>query len=1500
MVIMEKQGEEVKIDFVHLVVHTHLSFLKATCKIEDLINKAKEYGMSALAKTELGNLCGAPSFVKECKEAGIKPILGTTFNTKIGEIFHPITIIATNHAGYKNLVRLNTLAWQIRFGKEHGPSIQINDIISSDGLIAIIGVEQSGLGFESLVTMLAGKIQPTLAATWYNQQDNDNLAILRVVADKLHLPVVATNNVRYVNQSDHDAYKIALKIGHYDYLLQDPEYYFKSPAEMAQLPFDEEWYRNTIRIADSVQDYQIINKEFIVPTFKDQNGEWGIEESFGKLQIETWNGLAAKGLIDKPEYIKRLEYELDVIKRKKFASYFLIIAEIVDYIKSRGWLSPFGRGSSCGSMICYCLDIIAIDPIKWSIPFERFINEGRIDLPDIDTDITQEGRGDVLKHIAEVHGHDRVAQIATFQTMGLKASIDNVGRALDVAFVQNRELRNKIPEEVEEIDDLSDDVKKELNTVKGWADNAKSLSGITKNFGVHAAGIAIANNPIGDLVPLLPEIDGVQGVQYDMKDLEILGLLKLDMLGLRNLDVIQNTLAIIKQVHNVDIDVHNLPLDDNQTYDMISTGDYVSVFQLDSPGYRKLARQLKPDKYEHIMALNALFRPGPLGGGMTDEYVERRHGRKPSESMHPWLDEDLSTTYQLIVFQEQLLALAKKIAGFNGVEADKFRHAVGKKSQVEFDRAMSKFKDGALNREGLIPPPGCGKSLEAWVDDLIKKISGHARYSWNRGHCLDGSSLVLTCGRGLVPIKYINIGEEVWSIREKTGDIFRNRVMNVINNGRRDTVRVRSSDGRELVTTSNHRYFTSKQQYKHASELNYTDSLKMLDKGIFRRHFNIFVTSITNRNKVPFVVSLYNFIWYNVVKAKSFFGSTKDAHTPISFKKFISKRSANFPSFSYFNTRSSISEELINTSGINKDLSFSQSPRDCNLAFVPHTSYFKDCLSYFWRNCINAVTTQTTLFDKSGEGSGASFKWKFLKYILAAKSLCVQLPNQLFMFIIGVPFSIAYDAEAIVFGRSVNRNLFTAVTASDTLCILGPVKTSGAMIDRDIIRSDEDIGTFNTDYFNLFHIKPLEQKDITDVTFNSITPESNREVWDLTMEQDPNFIANGFVVHNSAGYGMITYVTAYLETHYPAEYYTTLLDSTDKADKITTLMRGIMHKNYAVVPPDVNESGVGYATNNNVIYMGLGSVRNVGNSAGEIVEERDRNGKFGSFIEFCQRLSSVNKTAKINLIKAGAFKWDKSLCDRDKADNIDVINKAVRRKNKKFDGTKVAPIEIATECYITGIDFTDIQRQQNEREVLNSFITGHPAAVYQRLAPYLERADSHVVCPSMIKDCQVGETVLLVGMVDTINKKFITKEGRNQGNPYLVVHISDERDSTMTNIWYPMCNDMEKILVPGQVGMFECITRADKFREGRISLSVKHAVMLTHGLPIQGIFVNNGHAPEAVLAKIGGMLNQIIDVGNKKYASIRGRITVNPDVLENAAHEFDGVKFLICMEASDG
>ncbi|KKM69148.1 hypothetical protein LCGC14_1453780 [marine sediment metagenome] len=739
-------GEDNNIPFIHLRVHTHLSLLKATCKTKDLIKKVQEFGMSSLAKTDYDSMFGVPTFIKDCIDKDIKPIVGVEF--KIDNKY-PIIFIALNRIGYKNLVKMTTTAWCDRKKKNKNPFILVDDI-QGEGLVALVPFTMEINNISSLG--IFNKVE-----CYIEISEPENIENVQAASEYYKLPVVATSNVHFTNSDDYDAYLIALRIGKFTDAV-DVNCYFKSPQEMATQNFHLEWFENSVRIANRVEDYGLISKEFIIPTFKDKHGEWSIEQAAAKLEMIAWTELSNKGLSDKEEYVKRLEYELKVINKKDFASYFLIINDIVEYMKRNDMLRPIGRGSSVGSLVCYCLDITAKDPIRWGIPFERFINDGRVDLPDVDTDITQEGRPDVLRYIANVHGNDRVAQIATFQTMALKASIDNVGRALNVPYIQNKELRNKIPDEITKMEEIPAEVKREMANVPGWVDYAISLSGNVKNSGYHAAGVVIANRPLSDLVPLLPEHDGIMGIQYDMHDIEIMGLLKLDMLGLKTLDAIQFTLKRIKNRHNVDIDIYNLLDKKEKAYDLISTGNYVSIFQLNSPGYRKLCRQFKPDCFEHIMALNALYRPGPLEGGMTAEYVKRRHGKEKLIGWHPWLDETLSITYQVPVFQEQVMAIAKIIAGFDDVEADAYRKAIGKKIKVKFDAAQNKFKERALKRDGLLPPEGYEGSLEQWIDEMLKRLSGYARYGWN---CLDSNTLIDTCNRGQILIKDIKVNEEI-------------------------------------------------------------------------------------------------------------------------------------------------------------------------------------------------------------------------------------------------------------------------------------------------------------------------------------------------------------------------------------------------------------------------------------------------------------------------------------------------------------------------------------------------------------------------------------------------------------------------------------------------------------------------------------------------------------------------------------------------------------------
>jgi len=1125
--------------FVHLRVHTHLSLMKAICKHKELIKIAKEWGMPALAKTEFGNMCGTPTFVKACQDAGIKPIVGVEFNVRFDAMVYPVTFLALNREGYSQIVKLTTTAWCVRRNKADGIHILSTDIPVSHNIVALIeaGGDQNTAGMANHAVGFTRQRIETFVEV--NKDSQAVSANAKGISNNHGCKIVATGNVLYTREEDKDAYGMALKIGKSSREYHAPEHidnWFKPADRFSSLfGFEEEWATNTVEIADRVQDYQLVVKDPVIPTYKDKGKEFTDPvEVHRRLEVECWRGLYEKGKASDEKYQKRLQHELNVMKDKKFSSYFLIIGEIVSDMKRRGIMVPFGRGSSVGSLVCYALDIITMDPLQWSVPFERFINAGRKDLPDIDTDISQERRGEVLRHIAEVHGGDRVAHIATFQTLKLRASIENVGRAYDVPRPVHGDIRREIPEETEEWDDLPDIVKNKVKdltkTQPKWIDIALALNGAAKNLGYHAAGVVIANQSLSDLVPLIPpeEEGGLIGIQYDMHDCEVLGLLKLDMLGLRNIDIIQHTVDRIRARRGIDLNVYNLPPNDPDTYKLISNAKYVSIFQLDSTGYRRLCRQLLPDRFEHVMALNALFRPGPLEGGMTDEYVERRHNRRELVGWHPWLDEVLSTTYQVPLFQEQVMSISKIIAGFNDMEADDYRKAIGKKDAEKFAAAQKKFKERALVVKGLVPPSGWEGTLEGWIDDLLQKLAGYARYGWNIGH--------------------------------------------------------------------------------------------------------------------------------------------------------------------------------------------------------------------------------------------------------------------------------------------------------------------------------------------------------------------------------------------SCGYGWITYVTAYLETHYSREYYASLLDafssSSSGRKKLPILLRAMIASNCKIVPPQINESVLNYDVgSDDNIYMGFTAVRGVVKAADEIIEERKK-GKFTSFIEFCQRLPGINKTAKINLVKAGAFSWDKMLCDRDKVDNIDVIQNTVKKKNKKFDGSKISPYQIVMMLEsVNGHEYTELERSNNEREILTSYITGHPAHVYYELSPHLERGNTRVVTPSQItpEEVSVGESVLMVGMVDFVKSKMTNPTEWRPSSPYLNISVSDNMGFIVFNIWAPLSEAVHSKLVEGQMAMFECVVKQDKFHDDMLTLKVEQAIPLNHGLPIQGVFRVDGTNPSSVVERIGGMVNNIHKVGHRQFASIRGRVIVQPHVLSSAIEEFgDDVKYLVSMEANEG
>jgi DNA polymerase-3 subunit alpha len=773
--------------FAHLHVHSSYSLLDGISQRVDLIRKTKEFGQPGLAMTEHGNIFAAITFYKDCLAAGVVPAIGMEAyiapDTRLGREYskkgeaaedakngdlsmsaYHLTILSKNRQGYENLKRLSSEAFRDGFYRK--PRID-DEILEKykGGLIVLSGCLASKTsrlivaGQKDKALEEVDKMRRLFGDDFFLEVMDHHIDEEKVVRgallefSKTHgIGTVFTGDSHFTEHGDAYAHEIALAIG-IQKTIKDPDrwkfngdgYWFKSTDEMADIAvkadIPEEALTNTFDIIKRIEDYGFDlaskHQKPSIPLFRDDLGNaYTNDDCHLLLHMKALNGLSERGLAGQPAYDARMDEELEMIKSKDFSSYFLIIGDIVDFMRKKGILPPIGRGSSMGSLVCYSMFITGLDPIFHEIPFSRFINPGRKDLPDIDTDISQERRKEVIDYIAGKYGVDRVAQIVTFQTMGAKGSLDNVGRALGVPSAIRKQV-GKIIGDITKDDKLIElvhDNKKldeMLKQVPNWLEVALKLEGNNRNLGAHAAGIVISNQPLIEHTPFVRDSkEGHLVTQFDMKDLTELGLLKLDMLGLKTMDLIQHTLELVKKDYGIDIDFQKIPLVDDATYQLIATGKFVSVFQYDSGGLRAAAKQLQPNRFDHLVALNALYRPGPMlkdpktGKSIMDQYIDRRHGREPIETWHPELDRIFEPTLGLCLFQESVMNMSKIIAGFNDLEADEYRAAIGKKDKVKFEAAQNKFIQRGISfgREPRL------------MQDLAHKLEGFARYGWNVGH----------------------------------------------------------------------------------------------------------------------------------------------------------------------------------------------------------------------------------------------------------------------------------------------------------------------------------------------------------------------------------------------------------------------------------------------------------------------------------------------------------------------------------------------------------------------------------------------------------------------------------------------------------------------------------------------------------------------------------------------------------------------------------------------
>ncbi|TDA63469.1 MAG: DNA polymerase III subunit alpha [Clostridia bacterium] len=742
--------------FVHLHNHSEYSLLDGAGRIKDLVSLAAAQGMPALALTDHGVMYGVLDFYKQAQKQGVKPIIGCEVyvakrsrhdrQPQQDDTQYHLVLLAENNQGYQNLLQLVSRASLEGF--YYKPRVD-RELLSqySGGLIAL----SACLAGEIPELLLAGQDEKAMQAagflrdvfgsdSFFIELQDHGLPEQRLVnpklvelAGKINTPLVATNDVHYCTREQARLHEVLLCI-QTGKTLQDEkrlrfatdEFYLKSAREMAQLFADvPQALDHTLTIAERC-NVSFSFGELHLPRYEVPPGET-LDSYLAGL---CWEGLAARGLAEKPAYRERLEYELQVINQMGFSGYFLIVWDVVNFAHRQGIPTGPGRGSAAGSLVAYVLGITQIDPLEHDLLFERFLNPERVTMPDIDIDFCFVRREEIIEYLARRYGSDRVAQIITFGTMAARAAVRDVGRVLNMPLSEVDRIAKMVPTELGitlaralEVNPELAQACRENSEVAKLIEIAQGLEGMPRHASTHAAGVVIGPEPLVNFLPLQRTTDSQVSTQFPMQTVEEIGMLKMDILGLRTLTVIGDALELIAR-RGVTLDISQLPLDDPKTYDMLCSGESTGVFQLESPGMRNLLKSLRPDRFQDLVALVALYRPGPLGSGMVEDFIQRKAGTVPVTYLHSGLEPILADTYGVILYQEQVMRIASDLAGFTLGQADLLRRAMGKKKPEVLSAQRANFVNGAMAN-------GVDAETAGKIFDLMEYFAG---YGFNRSH----------------------------------------------------------------------------------------------------------------------------------------------------------------------------------------------------------------------------------------------------------------------------------------------------------------------------------------------------------------------------------------------------------------------------------------------------------------------------------------------------------------------------------------------------------------------------------------------------------------------------------------------------------------------------------------------------------------------------------------------------------------------------------------------
>jgi DNA polymerase III subunit alpha len=808
--------------FVHLHNHTDYSLLDGACEIEQLMDVVAEQKMPAIAMTDHGNLFGAVKFYNAAKAKGIQPVIGCeVYVSQQGlktrsdtDRYNHLVLLCENQEGYKNLIKMVSTAFLEGF--YYKPRID-KDLLAahSKGLICLSACLRGDLN-ESI---LAGELEDArrLAYTYRDIFGKDNFFLeiqdhgleqdkrltpqVNRLSIETGIPLVATNDSHYLRREDARAHEILMCIQtgktmsdpnrmHWDH----PDFYLKTRPEMMALfseledALNRPWeiaQRCNVKLEKVTDPFP----RFDIPAAHttDSYFAYVARQGFEKRRVRL-EALRAAGKLkyDLPVYVERLDREIEMIQQMKFSGYFLIVWDFIRFAKSKNIPVGPGRGSAAGSLVSYAMQITDIDPLQYGLLFERFLNPERISMPDIDIDFCMNRRGEVIQYVTEKYGREQVAQIITFNTLGARAAIKDVGRVLDMSFADVDRITKLVPNV------LNIKLKEAISTEPGFAalakqdprvqevlDVATRLEGFARNSSVHAAGVVISPEPLRNIVPLYRTNREEIVTQYDMNGLDKLALLKMDFLGLTTLTLIDDALKMIEKRHGVQIVPEDLPLDDPAAYEIFSKGFTSGVFQFESPGMRDILRRYQPTRIEDLTALNALYRPGPIQGGMLDDFIERKHGRKAVQWDFPELKEILGETYGIILYQEQVMQISSKLAGYSLGDADILRRAMGKKKFEEMAKQRERFLQGAAER-------GHPAKKAEKMFDLMEQFAG---YGFNKSHSAAYAFLAFVTGylKAHYPVDFMAA-----LLTSETGNVA--KVVKYINECREMNIRVLPPD----------------------------------------------------------------------------------------------------------------------------------------------------------------------------------------------------------------------------------------------------------------------------------------------------------------------------------------------------------------------------------------------------------------------------------------------------------------------------------------------------------------------------------------------------------------------------------------------------------------------------------------------------------------------------------------------------------------------------------